>query len=134
MSKNVQDTIPGRKLAATKPAYRLALAALMLAIAGPAAAQMAFSANCTVHTQIAVNPPQNAILFTKHPVPHPAGTATVFSIAGLDNYVIPAGSNSCIVAAPDALDDYCFQARNDPTIFQVGYAAIQNPGGLTACQ
>lgn len=144
MSRTFQTIPTQSRPAAARPGHRrlnqrltgrsLALAALMLAGAGPAAAQMAFSANCTVHTQIAVNPPQNAILFSKHPVPHPAGTATVFSINGLDNYVIPAGFNSCIVAAPDPVDDYCFQARNDPTILQVGYATIVNPGGLTACQ
>ncbi|NTJ68487.1 hypothetical protein G6M50_23950 [Agrobacterium rhizogenes] len=113
----------------------LALSAIsMLATTVPASAQLAFSSDCRNHQPIAVVPPQNAILFTKQPVPHPTGTASVFAINNLDTYVIPAGSNSCIVAAPHANDDYCFIARNDATINTVGFAAIQNPGGLTACQ
>ncbi|MBB3166623.1 MULTISPECIES: hypothetical protein [Rhizobium] len=30
--------------------------------------------------------------------------------------------------------NYCFIVRNDNTIDGVGFAAIRNPGGLTACQ
>ncbi|WP_159953340.1 hypothetical protein [Rhizobium sp. 18065] len=110
------------------------VAIAVMATAVPASAQMAFSPACTNFTALAVVPPQNAIVLSKHPVPHPAGDATVFSINGLNNYVVPNGSNSCVVAAPDPNDVYCFQARNDPTITHVGIAAIVNPGGLTACQ
>ncbi|UJW76524.1 hypothetical protein [Rhizobium sp. SL42] len=116
-----------------KAAMAIVVAALA-ACSTPATAQMAFSPNCAIFTPLDVNPPQNAILLSKHPVPHPAGDATVFSINGLNNYVVPAGFNSCIVAAPDAQDVYCFQARNDPTISHVGIAAVVNPGGLTPCQ
>lgn len=115
----------------------LALAVLSvcaLAVPQAAQAQLAFSPDCRNFQQIQVFPPHNAILFSKHPVPHPAGTATVFAINGLNNYVVPAGVNSCVVAAPDPDDNYCFQARDDGTILQVGFQAITNPGGLTACQ
>ncbi|TYC80018.1 hypothetical protein FMN63_01890 [Stappia sp. BW2] len=111
-----------------------AVAFCSLAAAQTAQAQLAFSPDCRNHQQIQVNPPKNAILFSKHPVPHPAGTATVFAINGLNNYVVPAGVNSCVVAAPDPDDNYCFQARSDGTILQVGFQAITNPGGLPACQ
>lgn len=111
-----------------------ALVGAMLTTMTSASAQLAFSPDCRNHQQIQVAPPRNAILFSKHPVPHPAGTATVFAINGLDNYVIPNGSNSCVVAAPHADDNYCFIARSDNTIDQVGAQAITNPGGLTACQ
>lgn len=118
-----------------KIAAGFAIAAVsILATALPAAAQLAFSPDCRNFQPLAVAPPNNAILFTKQPVPHPNGTATVFGINGLDNYVIPAGANSCIVAAPEPNDNYCFMARSDNTIDGVGFAAIQNPGGLTACQ
>ena len=110
------------------------VAASLLATALPAAAQLAFSPDCRNFQPIAVAAPNDAILFTKQPVPHPNGTATVFAINGLDNYVIPAGVNSCIVAAPEPNDNYCFMARNDNTIDGVGFAAIHNPGGLPACQ
>lgn len=106
----------------------------LLMTAYSASAQLAFSPDCRNFQQIQVAPPSNAILFSKHPVPHPNGTATVFAINGLQNYVIPNGNNSCIVAAPAANDSYCFQARNDNTIDQVGAQAINNPGGLPACQ
>ncbi|MEE4013973.1 hypothetical protein V1T76_18045 [Roseibium sp. FZY0029] len=120
---------------ARRPLLALAAVAFCsLAAAQTAQAQLAFSPDCRNHQQIQVNPPQNAILFSKHPVPHPAGTATVFAINGLNNYVVPAGVNSCVVAAPDPDDNYCFQARNDATILQVGFQAIVNPGGLPACQ
>lgn len=109
-------------------------AASLLATALPAAAQLAFSPDCRNFQPIAVAPPNDAILFTKQPVPHPNGTATVFAINGLDNYVIPAGVNSCIVAAPEPNDNYCFMARSDNTIDGVGFAPIHNPGGLPACQ
>jgi len=74
------------------------------------------------------------MLLSKHPVPHPNGTADVHDLINLVTYVIPAGVNSCIVAAPVAGGDYCFIARNDNTILQVGGQAINNPGGLPACQ
>lgn len=106
----------------------------LLAAASPAAAQLAFSPDCRNYQRIQVIAPQNAILFSKHPVPHPNGTADVFAITGANTYVIPAGANSCVVAAPPADDNYCFIARNDNTILSVGFAAIQNPGGLPACQ
>lgn len=106
----------------------------LMAATLPASAQLAFSANCTINQAIAVVAPNDAILFSKHPVPHPNGTATIFSIIGLNNDVIPAGSNSCVIAAPAANDTYCFQARDDATILQVGAQPIRNPGGLTACQ
>jgi len=106
----------------------------LLAATLPASAQLAFSADCRINQAIAVVAPNDAILFSKHPVPHPNGTATVFSIIGLNNDVIPAGSNSCVIAAPAANDTYCFQARDDATILQVGAQPIRNPGGLTACQ
>lgn len=118
-----------------KIAAALAIASLsLLATTLPAAAQLAFSPDCRNHQPIAVAPPQDAILFTKQPAPHPNGTASIFAINNLDTYVIPAGANSCVVAAPHANDDYCFIARNDNTIDGVGFAAIRNPGGLTACQ
>lgn len=72
----------------------------ILATALPAAAQLVFSSDCRNYQPIAVAPPNDAILFTKQPVPHPNGTASVFAIVGADTYVIPAGANSCIVAAP----------------------------------
>lgn len=119
-----------------KPAFlpMLLAAILPLATAMPAAAQLAFSSDCRNYQRIQVVAPANAILFTKQPVPHPNGTASVFAITNTDTYVIPANANSCIVAAPHADDTYCFIARNDATILTVGFAAIQNPGGLTACQ
>ncbi|MBX4917527.1 MULTISPECIES: hypothetical protein [Rhizobium] len=118
-----------------KIAAGLAIATVfILATALPAAAQLVFSSDCRNYQPIAVAPPNDAILFTKQPVPHPNGTASVFAINGLDTYVIPAGANSCIVAAPHANDNYCFIARNDNTIDGVGFAPIRNPGGLTACQ
>lgn len=130
-----------RRAASCRALYRdkriagLALAMIpILAAVSPAAAQLAFSPDCHNYQQLAVVPPQNAILFTKQPVPHPNGTASIFAINGLDTYVIPAGVNSCVVAAPHANDSYCFIARNDNTILTVGFAAIQNPGGLPACQ
>ncbi|MBY5585714.1 hypothetical protein [Rhizobium leguminosarum] len=124
----------------TAPCGKRIAARLLIAISSiiataiPAAAQLVFSSDCRNHQPIAVAPPQNAILFTKQPVPHPNGTASIFAINGLDTYVIPAGANSCVVAAPHANDNYCFIARNDNTIDGVGFAPIQNPGGLTACQ
>ncbi|CAH0340014.1 hypothetical protein [Rhizobium sp. CECT 9324] len=124
-----------RHLPPSRARLAVAIAAAALAACTTSAtAQMAFSPACTAFTALAVALPQNAIVLSKHPVPHPAGDATVFSINGLNNYVVPAGSNSCVIAAPDANDVYCFQARNDPTITHVGIAAIVNPGGLTACQ
>lgn len=129
-SKFVGQTTRRGKIAAG-----FAIAAVsILATALPAAAQLVFSSDCRNFQALAVVPPQNAILFTKQPVPHPNGTASVFAIVGLDTYVIPAGANSCVVAAPHANDNYCFIARSDNTIDGVGFAAIQNPGGLTACQ
>ncbi|PDT02514.1 hypothetical protein CO666_19850 [Rhizobium chutanense] len=129
------STFAGQTVCRGKIAAALAIASLsLLATALPAAAQLAFSPDCRNHQPIAVVPPQDAILFTKQPAPHPNGTASIFAINGLDTYVIPAGANSCVVAAPHANDDYCFIARNDNTIDGVGFAAIRNPGGLTACQ
>lgn len=113
----------------------LALATLsILATAQPAAAQLAFSPDCRDYQPLAVVAPQNAILFAKQPVPHPNGTASIFAIIGANTYVIPPEVNSCIVAAPHANDNYCFIARNDNTILSVGFAAIQNPGGLPDCR
>lgn len=139
MSEPAAAPQPGGTHPQRLPRSRASLAiaivsAALAACSTSATAQMAFSPNCAIFTPLDVNPPQNAILLSKHPVPHPAGDATVFSINGLNNYVVPAGSNSCIVAAPDAQDVYCFQARNDPTITHVGIAAVVNPGGLTPCQ
>ncbi|EHS53402.1 hypothetical protein PDO_1112 [Rhizobium sp. PDO1-076] len=133
------EMLPGANHRRHLPASRARLAvaivsAALAACTTSATAQMAFSPACTAFTALAVALPQNAIVLSKHPVPHPAGDATVFSINGLNNYVVPAGSNSCVIAAPDANDVYCFQARNDLTITHVGIAAIVNPGGLTACQ
>lgn len=56
------------------------LAGGMLAGVTAASAQLAFSPDCRAFQQIQVMPPQNALLLSKHPVPHPAGTATVFAI------------------------------------------------------
>jgi hypothetical protein len=135
MLKNIKSTATGSLEKAAKRLLVIAAAAVsLLATSYSASAQLAFSYNCLIHQAIVVAPPNTAILFSKHPVPHPNGTATVFAINGLVNYVVPAGSNSCVVAAPAANDDYCFQARNDNTILQVGFQAIQNPAGLTACQ
>ncbi|WP_298985051.1 hypothetical protein [uncultured Roseibium sp.] len=106
----------------------------LLAVPVSASAQLAFSADCRDFQAIPVVAPNDAILFSKHPVPHPDGTATVFAINGLENYVVPNGFNSCVVAAPAANDSYCFQARSDNTIDQVGFRAIRDPGGLTPCQ
>lgn len=111
-----------------------AMTAPLMAATLPASAQLAFSADCRIFQQIAVAAPNNAILFSKHPVPHPAGTATVFDIDSLANHVIPAASNSCVLNPAPANDTYCFQARDDATILQVGAQPIQDPGGLTACQ
>lgn len=106
----------------------------ILASAAPASAQLAFSPDCRQYQPINVQMPNNAILFSKHPVPHPNGTASIYGVHNLSTYVIPNGANSCIVAAPAAHDSYCFLARNDKTILQVGFAAIRDPGGLQPCQ
>ncbi len=105
-----------------------------LVSAAPASAQLVFSPDCLQYQAIPVQMPNNAILFSKHPVPHPSGTASIYSVQNRTIYVIPNGANSCIVAAPAAHDSYCFLARNDKTILQVGFAAIRDPGGLQPCQ
>ncbi|MBY5605606.1 hypothetical protein HFO50_31430 [Rhizobium leguminosarum] len=131
----ITSKFAGQTARRSKIAARLAIATIsIIATALPAAAQLVFSSDCRNYQPIAVAPPNDAILFTKQPVPHPNGTASVFAIVGADTYVIPAGANSCIVAAPPANDNYCFIARDDNRIDGVGFAAIRNPGGLTACQ
>lgn len=99
-----------------------------------AAGQLPFSFDCRNHTSITVQAPATAILFTKHPVPHPNGSATVFDIERLSNHVIPQGLNSCILRNPPQNNTYCFIARTDNTIYQVGFAAVRDPGGLPPCQ
>ncbi len=131
--------IPPKRSAATAPAPRLAVFAILAALAAlvpaPVLAQgLPFSFNCQVHQAVPVQPPNNALLLTKQPVPHPNGTASVHDLLNLENYVIPAGVNSCVVANPPANGDFCFIARSDATILSVGIAAIRNPGGLPACQ
>jgi hypothetical protein len=101
--------------------------------ASPALA-LAFDPTCRVHQAVHPVAPQDAILFTKQPVPHPNGTATAHDLINLNNHVIPAGANSCILVHPAAGGDFCFQARSDATILTIGIAAIRNPGGLTPCQ
>lgn len=124
----------GSKTAAKRLLVAAVAAVPLLATPFSASAQLPFSPDCRVYQQIVVAPPANAILFSKHPAPHPNGTATVFAIDSLNNYVVPDGANSCIVAAPAVADHYCFLARSDNTIFQVGAAAIANPDGLPLCQ
>ncbi|MHA7630762.1 hypothetical protein [Corallococcus sp. M7] len=128
------SSLPARCFAATVPTFAILAALTMLAPASVLAQGLPFSPDCRTHQQVPVNPPSDALLLTKQPVPHPNGTATVHDLINLINYVIPAGANSCVVAAPPADGDYCFSARNDNTILSVGIAAIRNPGGLTACQ
>ena len=106
----------------------------LLAPAPAMAADLPFSFNCQQHQAVPVNPPANALLLVKQPVPHPNGQATVQDLINLNNHVIPAQINSCIVAQPAANGDYCFIARNDNTIDSTRVGAIRDPGGLPACQ
>lgn len=128
------SSLSARRFAATVPAFAILAAIAMLAPSPVLAQGLPFSFDCRIHQQVPVNPPSNALLLTKQPVPHPNGTATVHDLINLISYVIPNGANSCVVAAPPADGDYCFIARSDNTILSVGIAAIRNPGGLTACQ
>lgn len=106
----------------------------LLAPAPAMAVSLPFSPDCRQHQAVSVNPPDtNAILLTKQPVPHPNGNATVHDLINLDNYVIPADNNSCIVALPNVDANYCFIGRDDDTILTTGVGAIKNPGGLPAC-
>ncbi|MBO0345156.1 hypothetical protein J0X15_07990 [Roseibium sp. CAU 1637] len=100
---------------------------LSLAVSSQVNAQLAFSPDCRAHQLINVAPPNNAILLSKHPVPHRNGEASVYDIDADETYRIVDGQNSCVIAAPDPGDSYCFIARNDPTILQVGAGAIVNP-------
>ena len=121
----------GRKLAISTFGLGLAVAGTTPALA----VSLPFSANCTNHAAIDVTGQNTGITFRKNPVSRTtlAATATVFSITGLANIVIPAGAGSCFYTVTGN-DNYCFQARNSPAILTVDGVEGTNHMGAPACQ
>jgi hypothetical protein len=112
----------------------LGLGLVAASITPALAVDLSFSPDCRSYAAISVAAPQTGIAFRKNPVNAVtrAATATVFSITGLHNIVIPAGASSCFFAVIGN-DNYCFQARTAAAIVNVNAVAGNNHMGVPAC-